>query len=143
VEFHSHDGGVWILRDKVPDIRVHGPIIIEYNCIIGVNTILQPNIRIGRNSIIGANSVVISDIPPNSIAMGIPARICSSISKYEEKCITKWNEQKPPDLNTEKGNEWWRFEENRQKLRVHLTSLSKDDINAGERLIDKQARAEN
>ena len=123
VVFHTHDGGVWIFREKIPDIRVYGTITIEDNCIIGNNAQLLPNIRIGRNSIVGAGSVVISDVPPNSIVMGVPARAISSISKYEERCIAKWKEQKPPDLHIEEGIEWWCFKENQQKLRRHLTNL--------------------
>ncbi len=123
VVFHTHDGGVWIFREKIPDIRVYGTITIEDNCIIGYDTQLLPNIRIGRNSIVGAGSVVISDVPPNSIVMGVPARAISSISKYEERCIAKWKEQKPPDLHIEEGIEWWCFKENQQKLRRHLTNL--------------------
>ena len=123
VVFHTHDGGVWIFREKVPDIRVYGTITIEDNCIIGNNAQLLPNIRIGRNSIVGAGSVVISDVPPNSIVMGVPARVISSIPKYEERCIAKWKEQKPPDLHSEEGIEWWCFKENQQKLRRHLTNL--------------------
>lgn len=33
------------------------------------------NIKIGDNSIVGANAVVLKDIPANSVAVGIPARI--------------------------------------------------------------------
>jgi serine O-acetyltransferase len=49
--------------------------------IIGNNVLINPgakisgNIRIGNNSIIGANSVVISDVPDNCTAAGIPAHI--------------------------------------------------------------------
>lgn len=123
VDFHTHDGGVWILRNKAPGIRVYGLITIEDNCIIGQNAVILPNVHIGRNSVVGAGSVVISDIPPNSIVMGVPARIISSISKYETKCLDKWNVQKLPDLNIEKDPEWWHFKDNQRKLREHLTDL--------------------
>ncbi len=126
VTFHTHDGGVWVFRDKIPGIRNYGPIIIEDNCLIGSNVTLLPNIRIGRNSIVGAGSVVISDIPPNSIVMGVPARVISSIAKYEENCLSKWNEQKPPDLLVGKDQEWWRYKENQVKLRKHLLNLFAD-----------------
>lgn len=33
------------------------------------------NIRIGNNVVIGANAVVIRDVPDNSLAVGVPARI--------------------------------------------------------------------
>jgi acetyltransferase-like isoleucine patch superfamily enzyme len=133
VFFHTHDGGVWIFRNKMPDIRVYGTITIEDNCLIGKNVQLLPNIRIGRNSIVGANSVVISDIPPNSIVMGVPARVIGSVSKYEEKCIAKWQEQKPPDLYVKEGYEWWTFKVNQQKLRKHLTNLFINQGKPGEK----------
>jgi len=135
VVFHTHDGGVWILRQEVPQIRVHGSIVIEDNCIIGSNAMLLPNIRIGRNSIVGAGSVVISDVPPNSIVMGVPARVIGSIQKYKERCIARWKEQKPPDLYIEEGRNWWdskHSKENKQKVRRHLTNLFRNQGEAGE-----------
>lgn len=126
VTFITHDGGVWIFRNEIPDIQVFGPIIIEDNCVIGQNTVLFPNIRIGKNSVVGGGSVVISNIPPNSIAMGVPARVWSSVEKYREKCIKRWKEQRPPDCRIEESETWWNskhYEENRKKLRKHLEKL--------------------
>jgi len=135
VVFHTHDGGVWIFREEIPDIRVHGSIVIEDNCIIGNNAMLLPNIRIGKNSIVGVGSVVISDVPPNSIVMGVPARAISSIHKYKERCFARWKEQKPPDLYIEPGGNWWiskHHKENQQKVRRHLTNLFWNQGKAGE-----------
>jgi serine O-acetyltransferase len=42
---------------------------------IGAGAKLLGPIRIGNDVAIGANAVVISDVPSNSIAVGIPARI--------------------------------------------------------------------
>ncbi|KPH52239.1 serine O-acetyltransferase, partial [Helicobacter pullorum] len=47
---------------------------IEDNVIIGAGAKILGNITIGANSKIGANSVVIASVPPNSTAVGIPAR---------------------------------------------------------------------
>lgn len=129
VKFITHDGGAWIFRDEIPDIQVFGPIIIEDNCVIGANAVLFPNIRIGPNSIVGAGSVVITDVPPNMIVMGVPARPLGSVEKYKEKCVERWREQRPPDCVIESGANWWtsqHFEENRQKLREHLLKLWHD-----------------
>lgn len=122
VIFHTHDGGAWALRDKHPYLDVYGPIVIEDNCLIGRNVNLLPNIRIGRNSIVGVNSVVISDVPPYSIVMGVPARPISSYSKYEERCVARWKEQSPPGVDTTVKN-WWLSAANMKKLRKHLTEL--------------------
>ena len=42
---------------------------------------LIENVRIGRNSVIGGGSVVTKDIPPYSIAVGVPAKVIKSIDK--------------------------------------------------------------
>lgn len=110
VVLHTHDGAVWNFRDKDPDIHVFGTITIEDNCTIGRSAQILPNVTIGRNSIVGAGSVVITDVPPNSIVMGVPARVISSMPKYEEKCFAKWNEQRPPDMK-------------KKARRRHLTDL--------------------
>jgi acetyltransferase-like isoleucine patch superfamily enzyme len=123
VIFHTHDGGVWVLRDKSPGIRVYGPITIEDNCIIGANTMLLAGVTIGRNSIVGAGSVVIADVPPDSIVMGVPARTTGSVKKYEEKCLARWQEQRPADLSIVPGLEWWQDKKNNRRLRKHLTEL--------------------
>ena len=47
--------------------------------------LLAPS-SIGDNVIIGANSVVTSDIPSNSIAAGIPARVIRYV-KYEDRMM--------------------------------------------------------
>lgn len=126
VTFLTHDSGTWIFQDEIPDLQTYGPIIIEDNCIIGQNATLFPNIHIGTNSIVAAGAVVISNIPPNSIALGTPARVISSIEKFKKKCIESWGEQKPPDIIIEEGHNWWNsknLKKNREKLRKHLTNL--------------------
>lgn len=126
VTFITHDGGAWLFREEIPDLQVFGPIIVEDNCVIGENVILMPNIHIGRNTIVAAGSVVIADIPANSIAMGVPARVIGSIEKYREKCLGRWREQRPPDITIDAGQSWWnseRYAENRTKLKQHLIRL--------------------
>jgi acetyltransferase-like isoleucine patch superfamily enzyme len=51
------------------------PIRIEDDVWIGMNVSILKGITIGQGSIIGAGSVVTKDIPANSIAVGVPAKI--------------------------------------------------------------------
>ncbi len=57
--------------------RVDDPIApqIGNNVDIGTGAKVLGRITIGDNVNIGANAVVIKDVPPNSIAVGIPAKI--------------------------------------------------------------------
>lgn len=50
-------------------------VIVEKNCFIGAGAIILEGIHVGEGSIIGANAVVKEDIPPYSIAVGIPAKV--------------------------------------------------------------------
>lgn len=45
------------------------------NVILGAGCKVVGNVKIGDNCIIGANAVVTHDIPPNSVAAGVPARV--------------------------------------------------------------------
>jgi serine O-acetyltransferase len=49
--------------------------VIGDNCVIGTGAKILGGISIGNNCIIGANSVVIKDLPSNSVAAGVPAQI--------------------------------------------------------------------
>jgi acetyltransferase-like isoleucine patch superfamily enzyme len=51
------------------------PVVIEDNVFLGFNCIVLKGVTIGRNSVIGANSVVVSNIPANSLAMGNPCKL--------------------------------------------------------------------
>lgn len=50
-------------------------VIVEAGVMIGEHAVVLPGVRIGRNSWIGANAVVTADIPPYSIAAGVPAKV--------------------------------------------------------------------
>jgi serine O-acetyltransferase len=57
--------------------RVEDPCapIIGNNVDIGAGAKVLGRIRIGDNVLIGANAVVVTDVPPNSVAVGVPAVI--------------------------------------------------------------------
>lgn len=85
----TYQGG---LEDSVPDSLVRlrkmsgKPIVIEENVWLGEAVSVLGGVTIGKNSIIGAHSVVSKDIPPNTIAAGVPAR---PIKRFDFK-TNKW-----------------------------------------------------
>lgn len=54
----------------------------------------MPGVTIGKRCVIGAGAVVSKDIPDNSVAVGVPARVISTTEQYAEKCL---KEQKTYD----------------------------------------------
>lgn len=91
VKFATHDGGVWTLRKNgiMTNADVFGRIVIGDNSNIGWNVIILPGVTIGKNCVIGAGAVVTKDIPDNSIAVGVPAKVIESIEDYRKKVEKK------------------------------------------------------
>ena len=85
VRFLTHDGGVLLFRDLVPDLELTRPITIGNNVYIGTASIIMGGVSIGDNVIIGAGSIVTKDIPSNSLAVGVPARIIKTADEYFKK----------------------------------------------------------
>lgn len=50
-------------------------VIVGDNVTMGAGAKVLGNIKIGSNVTIGANAVVLTDVPDNSVAVGIPAKI--------------------------------------------------------------------
>jgi acetyltransferase-like isoleucine patch superfamily enzyme len=58
-----------------------GVVHIEKDAFIGANSVVHPNVRIGKGAVIGSNSLVINDIEPWSINAGSP---CKKIGEREK-----------------------------------------------------------
>lgn len=56
-----------------------GKVILKKNCKIGTHSTIMPGVTVGENSIVGAYSFVTKDIPDNTVAYGIPAKIIKSV----------------------------------------------------------------
>ena len=53
----------------------YAPVVIGKYAFIGLNSVVLPGITIGDSAVIGAGSVVTKSIPPQTIAMGVPAKV--------------------------------------------------------------------
>lgn len=59
------------------------PITIGSNCWIAGNVTVCGGVSIGEGCVIGAGSVVTRDIPPNSLAVGVPCRVVREITEAD------------------------------------------------------------
>lgn len=68
---------------KVPKLDFENkktkPVLIKDSVFLGAHVIVLKGVTIGENSIVGAGSVLTSDIPPNQIWAGNPARFVRNI----------------------------------------------------------------
>lgn len=97
--FITHDGGTWIFRDEAQyrGVTSYGPIRVDEGCFIGARCIILPGVRIGARSLIGAGAVVTRDIPPDSVAAGVPARVLMTRQQYIDKCVASQQRISPQD----------------------------------------------
>jgi acetyltransferase-like isoleucine patch superfamily enzyme len=58
---------------------VSEPVNIGKNCFIGARAIILKGVSIGDGSVVGAGAVVTKTVPPNSVAVGNPAKVVKTI----------------------------------------------------------------
>lgn len=86
VNFVTHDGRMHVIRQyKNIPADSFGKIVVGNNVFIGMNAIIMPGVTIGNNVIIGAGSIVTKNIPSDSVACGVPAKVIESIDEYYKK----------------------------------------------------------
>ena len=83
--------GVIFINDKYPKATTESgelqteedwevvPTIVKKGASIGSNATLLCGVTVGRNSIVGAGSVVVKDIPDNTVVAGNPARVIRTL----------------------------------------------------------------
>ena len=59
--------------------RLYELPMIEDRVDIGCGAVVLGAITVGHDSVIGANAVVLKDVPPYSVAVGVPAKVIKTI----------------------------------------------------------------
>ena len=65
-------------------VRV-GRVLVHPSCHIGSRTIVMPGVEIGPRTIVAARSVISTDLPPDTVCAGDPARPRATLEEYLEK----------------------------------------------------------
>lgn len=65
-------------RDRRGHIKA--PVVIEDGVWICTGAIINPGVTIGHDAVVGAGAVVLKDVPPRTIVVGVPARVMREIT---------------------------------------------------------------
>lgn len=81
---HDYVSGVFLNKyhDFLPS---SGKVTIGNNVRFGINCTVLKGVTIGDNCFIAAGSIVTKDIPANSIAGGVPAKVLCTLDTYYER----------------------------------------------------------
>jgi acetyltransferase-like isoleucine patch superfamily enzyme len=90
VQFVTHDGASWLLRDEKGRRHRNAPIEIGSDVFIGANSIILPGVRIGNRVIVGAGSVVNRSIPDNCVVAGVPAKFIKTFDEFERRGLEEF-----------------------------------------------------
>lgn len=69
----------------MPGVNLAGEVTIGEGVYMGLNACVINRTSVGEWSIIGAGATVVSDIPPKSLAVGVPARVLKRVRNEEEQ----------------------------------------------------------
>lgn len=90
VQIYSHDTVDWAVSGGVIPYE-HAPVLVGSRCYIGAQTVVSKGVSIGEGSIVGACSFVRTDLPPGSIAVGVPARVVGSAEFDGERVVRRYD----------------------------------------------------
>ncbi len=89
--------------NRTRPFRCSAPVIFEDNVWIGLRAIVGKGITIGKNSIVAAGSVVVEDVPRNTIVGGNPAKIIKEIDP-KKRMLTR-------EFLFRNGEDYWKNQE--------------------------------
>jgi sugar O-acyltransferase (sialic acid O-acetyltransferase NeuD family) len=70
----AHDDVVGDYVTIAPGVHIAGAVHLDEGADLGIGCNVNQGLTVGRWSIVGAGAAVVQDVPPNSTAVGVPAR---------------------------------------------------------------------
>jgi len=71
----AHDCKINDYSTISPNVAINGNTIIEKGSFIGSGVTMKEGIKIGKRSVVGAGTVLIENVPENSLVVGVPGKI--------------------------------------------------------------------
>jgi acetyltransferase-like isoleucine patch superfamily enzyme len=84
--------GVTLANDNTmdrhsPEMELEGPLL-RRACRVGAGVIVCPAIEIGEEAFVAAGAVVVTDVAPRSVVMGVPGRSVRQVP--DEDLLERW-----------------------------------------------------
>ena len=71
----GHDCVIENFCTIAPGVHVSGNVHVKTGCDIGTGAVIIQGITIGEWAVVGAGAVVTKDVPPDTISVGVPAKV--------------------------------------------------------------------
>jgi acetyltransferase-like isoleucine patch superfamily enzyme len=84
--------GVTLTNDNTmarhgPDHEIKGALL-RRACRVGGGAVLVPGVEIGEEAFVAAGAVVVHDVPPRAVVMGVPARVAREVADAD--LLERW-----------------------------------------------------
>lgn len=70
-----------------PEMELRGPLL-RRACRVGAGVVLCPAVEVGEEAFVAAGAVVVADVAPRSVVMGVPARAVREVP--DEDLLERW-----------------------------------------------------
>ncbi len=74
----DHDAVLEDYASIAPGVSLGGGVTLEWHAFVGIGASVAHGRRIGEHAVVGAGAAVVADVPPRSVAVGVPARVVRS-----------------------------------------------------------------
>ena len=74
--------------DREQERSTSGPIRIGDKCIVGMRATFLDGVTVGEGCVVGACALVNQDLPPYTVAAGVPARVLRARPHHEDVAVT-------------------------------------------------------
>ena len=61
------------------EVRREGRVLIQDGAFLGAHVVVLPGVTICAGAVVGAGAVVTRDVPPHTVAVGVPARVIKKL----------------------------------------------------------------
>jgi acetyltransferase-like isoleucine patch superfamily enzyme len=84
--------GVTLANDNTmdrhtPEMSLEGPLL-RRACRVGAGVVVCPAIEIGEEAFVAAGAVVVADVAPRGVVMGVPGRVVREVP--DEDLLERW-----------------------------------------------------